>query len=162
MGQVGDRDVVLIDDARMFRGYSKCVGDFGTECYPTLDDLREVLCRRQPTWSFLVEVLSLLALLVQKYTCFTGTKVDDLREALWRHQPTWSFLVEIFNLLAVLVQQYTCFTSTRVFALLASTKLCCRRQPTWSFLVEIPQFTCFTGTKVQILTPAPRLEDDRV
>ncbi len=63
--------MVLIDDARMFQGYSKCVGDFGTECYPTLDDLREVLCRRQPTWSFLVEVLSLLLVQDTKNLCFT-------------------------------------------------------------------------------------------
>ena len=53
--QVGDDDVVLIDDARLFQGYHKCVGDLGTECYPTVDDLRTVLCRRQPEWTFTIE-----------------------------------------------------------------------------------------------------------
>ena len=118
MRQVGDRDVVLIDDARMFRGYSKCVGDFGTECYPTLDDLREVLCRRQPTWSFLVEIFNLLAVLVQQYTCFTSTRVFALLASTklrCRRQPTWSFLVE--------VPQFTCFTGTKVQILTAAPRL---------------------------------------
>jgi hypothetical protein len=55
LAQVEDHDVVLIDDARLFQGYDKCAGDFGTECYPTINDLRSVLCRRQPSWSFHVE-----------------------------------------------------------------------------------------------------------
>ena len=53
--QVQENDVVLIDDARLFRGYGACGGDFGTECYPTIQDLQMVLCRRQPSWVFTVE-----------------------------------------------------------------------------------------------------------
>lgn len=55
LAQVENHDVVLIDDARLFQGYDKCAGDFGTECYPTIEDLRRVLCHRQPSWSFHVE-----------------------------------------------------------------------------------------------------------
>ena len=35
--QAEDHDVVLIDDARLFRGYHRCSGDYGTECYPTIE-----------------------------------------------------------------------------------------------------------------------------
>ena len=34
MRSVTDDDVVMIDDARLFRGYSDCGGDYRSECYP--------------------------------------------------------------------------------------------------------------------------------
>lgn len=34
MKDATDNDVILIDDARLFRGYGNCGGDFRSECYP--------------------------------------------------------------------------------------------------------------------------------
>mmetsp|Transcript_21700 Transcript_21700/g.71789 ORF Transcript_21700/g.71789 Transcript_21700/m.71789 type:complete len:195 (-) Transcript_21700:4-588(-) len=52
---VHEQDTILIDDARLFRGYRDCAGDFESECFPSLRDLKSVLCKYKPDWTFTVE-----------------------------------------------------------------------------------------------------------
>jgi len=59
---LAEKHVMLIDDARLFRGYDYCRSmgadpkkAFGNApCYPSLQEMKDLVCRHKPEWSFMV------------------------------------------------------------------------------------------------------------
>jgi len=59
---LSEKHVMLIDDARLFRGYGYCKSLGGdpkkatgsAPCYPSLQEMKDLVCRYKPQWSFML------------------------------------------------------------------------------------------------------------